>query len=311
MRRRLTFLARQLLEATYQQARGRPEPGDAIVVAGAARSGTTWLMELVATLPGARLIFEPMNPGRVPEFSELSGRSFQTPYLWSPYLRAGSQYPEWRAFFRRMLTGQIRNQWTDIHRGTLFPRRYVIKLVRASLLLGYLSDTFRPRLLYLTRHPCATIVSRLKLGWEAHVEDLLAQEALVEDYLRPWLPQIEREKDALGAHALWWAVEAHVARTELAGRPHFPISFEKLCLQPQVVLEECFRWLGHPAPPGLRQKIEQPSRTSRVDVTYATTEERLMYWKRELSDSEQQRILEWAHRLGVREYSEEPLPRGD
>src|SRR5687767_9615304 len=41
--------------------RDRPEPSEAIVVAGSARSGSTWLADLLCSVPGIQQIFEPLR----------------------------------------------------------------------------------------------------------------------------------------------------------------------------------------------------------------------------------------------------------
>lgn len=301
------FAARLLAEQAYFIVRGRPQPSEAILVVGSARSGTTWLGNIVAATPGTQLIFEPLNPNWIREAQRLTGQDTTRRYILSWYLQAGGRYPEWHNFLERVLRGQVRHRWTDAERTATFPRRFAIKMVRANLMLGYLYDNFQPRIIYLVRHPCAVIASRLYFDWRSELAWLLRQQALVEDYLLPWLGLMAREEDILGAHTISWAVENMVATRELVGRPHLAVTFEELCLEPEKQADRIFDWLGLKQPAGLAALMQRPSRLSRA--AYESTVARLSSWQKQLSQEEQRRILDWAHRLGITLYNDTILPK--
>lgn len=286
-------------EKVYFSLRSAPKPSSAILLVGSGRSGTTWLTNILTASPGIQQIFEPLNPVWIEQARKLTGWDRTPFYPRSFYLRAETDDPQWNAFLERVLRGQVRSFWTDYERTSYFPNRFLIKFIRANLMLGYIYDKFQPRMVYISRHPCATVYSRLALGWQADVADILRQEALVEDYLRPWVSQMERERTRVGAAAIWWAVENMVARQELATRPHIAVTHEELCLEPQQQTERLFAWLGIKMPAKLSAVIERPSRQSRQGVTYRSTMERLSYWKKQLHPDEQRCILDWANRLGV------------
>jgi hypothetical protein len=226
------------------------------------------------------------------------------------YLRPGVEYPEWEDFLYRVLKGQVRSVWTDRLRTSLFPDRFVIKSIRANLMLAFIHENFQPKIIYMLRHPCAVIASRLDLGWQADVMDILKQEPLVEDHLRPWVAAIEEERDNLGAHAIWWAVENAVARRQLVNIPHLALTYEQLCLEPEGHIPEVFSFLGLPMPEfsNLQSVIQRPSKLSIRDVTYTSTVDRLSSWKKQIKSEDQKRILDWAHRLGVTTYSDQIVP---
>jgi len=140
------------------------------------------------------------------EIRLLTGWDRSDPYIRGVYLRTEGEYREWEAYIDRILSGQIRNYWTDYDRSSYFPDRFLVKEVRANMMLGFIHRKFEPRIIHIIRHPCAVIYSRLAAPtpWHADVKDLLCQEELVEDYIRPWIPEIEKEKDLIGAHAVLW-----------------------------------------------------------------------------------------------------------
>ncbi|RME81129.1 MAG: sulfotransferase [Caldilineae bacterium] len=288
--------------------KGRPAPSDAVLIVGSGRSGTTWLMYILAAVPGMLEIFEPLNPRRVPEVDALTGWSADSVISRSYYLRPGDDDPAWHDLLERILRGQVRNYWTDYTRSTFWPERFLIKLIRANLMLGYLYDHFQPAIVYIRRHPCAVVLSRLQRGWQASVQDILRQEALVEDHLRPWLPEIEREADLLGAHAVWWAVENYVADHDLSTRPHCALCYEEMVLAPAETLARICSWLDVPVPRDWQKRAQTPVPHSRHLQANARIEERLAAWRHKLSSEDQQRVLAWAQRLSLDTYDAEPLP---
>lgn len=291
---------------------GKPDSSMSVFLAGSGRSGTTWITDVLCALPGVQQIFEPLFPPWNERVRQLTGWDKSDPYIRSIYLRPAEEYPEWENLWRRILTGGFRNYWTDYARTSWFPNRFLVKEVRANLMLGWLYRKFQPRIVYIMRHPCAVVYSRLAAPqpWHADVRDILRQEKLVEDYLKPWAVEIERETDPLGAHAVWWAVENRVALQQLQGIPHALLFYEDLVLHPQEVLEKLLPWLGVARiPKKVFNLLPQPSRMSNHSLAYRNAQDRLSRWQGSLSVEEQRRILSWAERLGVYAYDTRPHPR--
>ncbi len=291
--------------------RGRPDPSTAIILAGSGRSGTTWLTEVLCTLPGVQQIFEPLLPLVNTRVRAITGWDVSDPHVRAVYLRPDNHYPSWQELWQHILTGRMRNYWTDYERNSYFPDRFLVKEIRANLMLGYLYRQFQPRIVYIMRHPCAVVQSRLSITppWHADVQDILQQEVLVHDHLQPWIAQIAAETDLVGAHAVWWAVENHIALQQLQKIPHFLIYYENLVMQPDVILSSLLPWLGYTQMPSrVKKLLLQPSRMSNKHISYQDKQERLSRWQGQFSAAEQQRILNWAHRFGLTMYDETPTP---
>lgn len=133
-----------------------------LVISGFPRSGTTWLAEVVATLPGFGIIFEPLNIDTVPgaRAAGFDRDNFRVP---------GEAWPEGEAFLRTVLEGRLLTRWTtsDLPIPRAFSvRRWVIKFVRANQMLAWMTERFPlvPPLL-LIRHPCAVHASWIERGW--------------------------------------------------------------------------------------------------------------------------------------------------
>lgn len=137
-----------------------------IIISGAPRTGTTWLMEILATLPKYKTIFEPLHMDRFPQLLKLNF----PPRIYVP--------PEEDNVF-------LQNHLKDVFRGVKISRNphysvvnlkeinrrlpfngVIVKFINGNRLLPWISKRFETRATYLIiRHPCATIASQLKTGW--------------------------------------------------------------------------------------------------------------------------------------------------
>ena len=135
-----------------------PEIARSILVAGTARSGTTWLANIIDAQLGCRILFEPFHP---------KVEAYEADQLF-PYVRPGEQAPRLHQYAERVLRGQIRDPWIDSEATRLWPKYRLIKDVRLNLVLKWFCDTFpEVPVLLIVRHPCAVVLSRMEAGWEA------------------------------------------------------------------------------------------------------------------------------------------------
>ncbi len=278
----------------------RPSPAQSIILAGSGRSGTTWIADLLTSYSNIQQIFEPLNPVWVTQASKVTGWGRDRRIVRSKYLRSSDQHGDWEEFLQQMLTGRVRSWgWTDHKRTSYFPDRYLIKEIRMNLMLGYVYDRFQPTIIYLVRHPCAVIHSQLKSGWHASIADILSQEELVEDHLRPFLDQIEQVRESrLGTLALWWALENSIALKELSLRPHVFIRYEGLLEQSFHDLSILFDGTGAVIDEKAFQNAKRPSRTARnVGGNYFYRPS--AKWQRDLSDEDKKVIMRWVEMFGL------------
>ncbi|NIP33259.1 hypothetical protein GWO25_05260, partial [Candidatus Saccharibacteria bacterium] len=98
-------------------------------------------------------------------------------------------------FCRQIFTGAIRHPWIDRQVEYLNADFRVIKAIRANLLLKWVHERF-PEMpqIFIIRHPCAVVLSRMELGWDTDkdIAPFLSQPKLIEDFLDPYLDVIEQ-----------------------------------------------------------------------------------------------------------------------
>ena len=163
------------------------------LIAGSGRSGTTWVLDAIASANGLRPVFEPLNPfasemghryahqalGRDDSHEDLkvflesvfAGRELR---LWTKYrrhrrllipssveLRDASGLP-------RMLRGWVKflKETPGLAKMATF-RDPLVKCIWSNLMLGWIVRQFDCRLVFLVRHPGAVIESELRNNWNA------------------------------------------------------------------------------------------------------------------------------------------------
>jgi Sulfotransferase family len=228
------------------------------MLVGTARSGTTWVAELIDSQIPCRVMFEPFNPDRVEEC-----RSFE----YFQYVRPDDDHPALLAYCERLVRGQVRGRWIDSHATHVFPRFRLIKDIRPTLMLRWFHQRFREvPLLYLLRHPCAVVLSRMRLGWatDDDVHRFLRQPQLVSDYLSPYMDVIYRAQTDEEKHAIVWCISNLVPLRQFADGAWTLLRYEQLREQPEREVPRIFSALGIEFRPAVLGALNRPSRTTRA-----------------------------------------------
>lgn len=163
------------------------------LIAGSGRSGTTWVLDAIASANGLRPVFEPLNPfasdvgrhyahralGRddshdeLKEFLEsvIAGRQVR---LWTQYRRQKKLlFPEnvhhrGAAGVSRLLRGWMRFLKEAPGLARMAANRVpIVKCIWSNLMLDWMVRQFECRLVFLIRHPGAVIESELRNRWDA------------------------------------------------------------------------------------------------------------------------------------------------
>jgi hypothetical protein len=281
------------------------DPRHTLFIAGTARSGTTWLADLVAAQSGARLMFEPFQPHKVPAYRN---------YQYFQYMRLDHDDPGLTAFCEAVFTGRIRNAWIDRQIDRLRPRGRVIKEIRANLLLAWIRRRFPAvPMVFLLRHPCAVVLSRLQLGWDTDmdIEAFLVQPELVEDHLQPYLDVIARARTDEEKHAVVWAVSNLVPLRQLEEDALPVVYYEDLCIRPEPVLRTLSAATGTSfAADAIAAVMQRPSQTTVGHSAIVQGTDPVRQWQRRLDPAQIDRILAVVGAFGLDGlYDADPLPR--
>ena len=278
----------------------RTDPSQAIVLAGSGRSGTTWLGNIIAANLNMRVIFEPFDGRRVPQAAGFPLR---------PYLHLGATHPQMEGFVRAVLCGKVQNDWIN-REGTLWwAWRRMIKTIRATLLLGWLDQTFHPHIVFMLRHPCAVVLSRIRLDWEAHLDVFLDQPHLMEDYLEPFAGIIEDAQTEAQKHAMMWCVENLVPLSQMSKRNNWTLcTYEHLCMEPEAETERILRSLKVRPTYLTKLAIQRISRMTRPGSAVLGQKNPVTIWQQQLPPRDIDQVLEVVEAFGINVYNQDPLP---
>ena len=222
-------------------------------MAGTGRSGTTWLSRIIGSQLSARVMFEPFHSRYVPEFGG---------FHYFQYMRPEADNERLHAYCERVLSGRIRDRWIDREVDVIRPQFRIVKEIRMNLFLRWFSIRFPDvPLLFVVRHPCAVVASRMQWGWgsDSDLASFLVQPALVEDFLADKMDIIEGARTEAQKHALVWCISNLVPLRQFAGTelPVFP--YERMVDRPEEEVPRLFGAIGQDYAPSVFKALRRPS----------------------------------------------------
>jgi hypothetical protein len=305
----MTFWSRKFYRRAMQLFGSRfyfnphPDMRRSILVAGTARSGTTWLGDLIASQIPSRILFEPFNPDLVSDYRR---------FHYFQYMRPGTENSEFHAFAQKVFTGDIRNRWIDRQNERIISRSRLVKEIRANLALKWLHDNFpEVPILFIMRHPCAVVLSRMELGWatDRDIKPFLSQPQLAEDFLGPYSDLIRSVRSVEEKHAVIWSISNIVPLKQFNSNEWKVVYYENLCTQPEIELPGIFEAIGQQYSGRLFTGSNQPSQTTRSASAVVAGTNKIENWKNKLSRSQIDNVLRVVQAFGLGHvYDDSTLP---
>lgn len=274
---------------------------NAMIIAGYPRSGTTWLMEVMARVPGVGVIFEPLNIDKVPsaKAAGLDWRNFHLP---------DEVWPSGEEFMRQVLIGKVRNPWTLSSMTlpqTIGINAWVIKMVRANQMLLWLHETFalKPSIL-LIRHPCAVYASRSSRGWAAP-QYTPKKSAFFRTY--PYLLDFVNTLTMPEEHfAARWCMNYYPLIYSPPPFPFHTVFYESLVQNPEAEISEILGLWDIPPPENFVGHLKVPS--NKAGENMITAGARIDSWVKKLDPEISGRITRVVEAFGLDFYSDNPAP---
>lgn len=150
-----------------------------IIIVGSARSGTSWISEVIARQFRYRMLFEPEH-----EFNTKKGK-----LLCDRWIKNKEEAPEAHQYLKKVFSnrvdsdwiGQISNRRLKMHLWPLIPKKYIIKFVRTNLSAKYINETYKIPLVHVIRDPYDVLASqqRVQFAWLYNLEHFKSQPELV------------------------------------------------------------------------------------------------------------------------------------
>lgn len=265
---------------------------DTIILSGSPRSGTTWLSEILNTIPRSCILWEPLNMDTIPYLNKLG-------FQWRTSISIGESRPSVESYLGGVLTGKKLNSHitSRANLGELFRcKHYIVKFCRAQRLFGWLADRFATRTpILLIRHPCAVIASQINL----------------DIYPPGWKYTESRSKeDWAEAIATTWCEDYYDALSLPKPHPWILVTYERLVTQGQSEITRIFEALEIEMPEKAIHQLEVPSSMTQKGSSLEE-EIPLATWTSRLSKGQIERILNVVSKYGLDFYSDALEPDYD
>jgi len=279
-----------------------------IVIEGSMRSGTTWLADILESLLQYRLIFEPLFPERVEEYT----------FEFKKYIRPGDADATFRSFVERVLKGRLRNAWIDRYNHSLIARGRIVKEVRANFCLKWIRENFPSvPIVYILRHPCAVVHSWERFGWwEYDLQSILSQKLLLKDHLAPYLDALEQANTSLAKIAFVWCAEQLVPLRTMNIADWVVTTYEDLLQNADGEIQKIMKYVFGDGYAETKTKIKAPtsiiSESTRTDSAILTNRNPLDSWKTDLNPRQIEEVMAMLRRFRLDTiYDESLLPHHD
>jgi hypothetical protein len=206
------------------------------------------------------------------------------------------------SFCHRVFTGTIRHQWIDQSVDRVFSLYRVVHENRANLFLKWIHNRFPELpLLFLVRHPCAVVLSRMENRWatDGDIEPFLAQRELIDDFLFDKLHIIQSANTDEEKHAIIWCVHHLVPIQQFHPGGLNTIFYENLCVQPELEIEKIFQILEKEYRPSVFRYLDIPSITVQRASVVLAGGNKIARWTEQLSSEQVHRILAIVKEFGL------------
>lgn len=276
-----------------------------VFLAGTGRSGTTWIQNVINHEATYRIMFEPFHSKKIELLKAWNFRQ---------YLRSNDRNPVFLKPASVILRGQIKDPWIDQLNNKILVNKRLIKDIRTNLILYWIKHNFpQIPIIFLLRHPCAIAASKLKLGWEAHLEEFLSQDELIDDFLSPYKSEIAKVKDPFEKFIFSWCVENYVPLKQFRPGEMLVVFYEDFYLHPGRNIGAINNFL----PITLKfdtksfspEVLNNPSSTSRKDSAVYSQANPIDHWRKDINDQQIKRAVEILDMFGLHQiYDDGNLP---
>lgn len=281
----------------------RSGPAQTTVLYSSGRSGSTWLSEILGSVPRTRLIFEPFHPRR--GLAELAEYRYR-------YIEPGREVPGLDAVYDAILNGKRATPWTEHLNNptTMVYKRRLVKLVRANLLFPWLANRYPDQKhVLLLRHPAAVVLSQVRNGWNLSSARIVEQADLRQMPAIGALSRLGWPTSGFLSNLVFWAAENRVAIDHALESNTMIMFYERLCLTPTEGLDELSRFLGLSLPTAALERLDKVSWSSSADIGSMSVTEKISRWKDDLSEEQSAQVAQVLELSGLDDfYSLESKP---
>ncbi len=180
-----------------------------IIIAGSARSGTSWLSEIIGLQYRYRLLFEPEHEHQTQEGYLICDK----------LITAENVERDQKKYFVNIFKNQVDNDWIaqlsnrkfKRHLWPVIPKKYVIKFVRCNMSAHYIAQQYSIPIVYVIRNPYDVIASqqRVKFPWLYNLNRFKNQDLLCNMLMEHYNFDLRNQKELSDIEKLSirWCIE--------------------------------------------------------------------------------------------------------
>lgn len=285
--------------------------GKSIVLTGMPRGGTTWLGEILTSIPGAVNIHEPLMIGRLPHLEKLKFSSRQV-------IPEGTNWPEAKEFLQDLTHGRILKPALLVYNEDIpdLPRAeyLVTKFCRLNQMLPWFCDnvnTLKP--IYIIRHPCAVVYSQLNHGAFGYDHSKFPHKFKTPDCpfndvykrIERYIFPLETEEEVLAAG---WCLDTMPIFHSRNNKDWTTVTYEEAILDKEGFVERLFGTLNLEVPEPVYALLDKPSKSTQKENPLKTGSDQLSKWKEQLSSDQINRIMKVVEFFEIKFYTREVEP---
>jgi len=217
----------------YQKNNQKP-----IFICTSARSGSTWLMQMIAAAEGLRYVDQPLD------IRNHHTKKYDLESSWKFLYNSNTNEEALREYIQDLIEGKITLQfphqfWLDGY--DIVSNRLVFKILFGLPLLDWLKKNFNAHLIYLIRHPIPTALSRYKYDWPmSYVNQLIQNNENLDIFtksIKSFSQRILKNGSELEKYTLQWCVENYFPLKHIDEQDWLKITYEELVLNTEKLVE--------------------------------------------------------------------------
>ncbi|WP_018248122.1 sulfotransferase [Orenia marismortui] len=263
------------------------------------RSGSTWLMELIASQDNIKFVNEPLHINRH------KGLLTDITPDWSEIYSKKNRKEKFMNYFSRILNEELyvgQQKLKELFNGEFkfITNRRVFKILRAKDLINYFEDEFQIQVVYLLRHPIAVGLSLAERGFEERVEYFLNNKEYIDQFLNDDLVEFSKFILANGSKfeikILQWCLENLPPLKFLDNKEWLIISYEEMVIEEENTLDKLYKELELESLDKLYRQVGIPSRTTSNDqaekiLNKSDKENIIKKWTKKISKEEEEKAF--------------------
>jgi hypothetical protein len=268
-----------------------------IVIFGEARSGSTWLAQIISA-SGYELNFEGFG-------SMNFSKDYKIPFKKVPehfYIRKGEKNP-YKNYIDLVMDCKLEDKF--VYRGNInigSPKK-LIKLIRASLMIDWLQDNYDFYGIFIIRNPFATINSQFQKRFFLNLQEkgLTSKypEKVINYFNREQQDLIYKAQTAKDRLAVQWCINNRIAIDVVDKNSIYFIKYEDLIDKSKRTIKKLSKFAKFPYTKDVKEMIYKESFTTRKNTIDPRTD-----WKKNFTQEEITSILEIVETFNLTEYVE-------